>query len=63
MCIALISTAHPAYSLIVIDNRDVGLNIRVLCAELTTSRNSCDDLPHCPTGGQNLAHMSLVHAI
>jgi hypothetical protein len=23
MCIALISTAHPSYSLIVIDNRDV----------------------------------------
>lgn len=23
MCIALISTAHPSYSLILIDNRDV----------------------------------------
>lgn len=57
MCIALLSTAHPSYSLIVINNRDVREkkkkkkepNTREL--ELTMRRNTSHAQPHTHPGG------------
>lgn len=66
MCIAIISTAHPAYSLIVADNRDVSSNPAILREKKVLTmryRNSYTDQPLQPIGGRRRTSTCWVHEI
>ena len=56
MCIALVSTAHPSYSLIIVDNRDVcetpPLHVRIPRVN-SMPRNIFVDQHHPQNGGQS----------